>query len=94
MGTVDAQGRLYNGATQAVYALSVKNGVVGFYPVKYTVTVPSGKAYFLVGGNNGNAIQSFYFADNEGEETSIESINTTNETTSIIYNYCCPVKLL
>ena len=55
-----------------IYALAKKNDVVGFYPVKNTVTIPAGKAYL----NTAAGVKGFVF-EFEDDETAIGSIQNS-----------------
>ncbi len=56
-----------------IYALAKKNDVVGFYPVKNTVTIPAGKAYL----NTAAGVKGLVFEFGEENETAIGSIQNS-----------------
>ena len=79
-GTVQGKG---NG----VYALSVKNEKVGFYPVGTSenhVTIPAGKAYLEYTGSN--PVKGFTFVFDEDDATGIEGVQEVQEVQGAIYN--------
>ena len=67
-----------------IYALSRKNGVVGFYPVAVSVTIPAGKAYLEVPASGGE-VKAFYGFE-EDNATSVENLNVDVNLNESIYN--------
>ena len=91
--TADTEGNVLLGSDgtviggDGIYALAQKSGVVGFYPVASTVTIPAGKAYLEYTPSSGSGeVKGFTFVFDE-DATSIQAINNGQQTTDgAIYN--------
>ena len=69
-----------------IYALSLKNSVVGFYPVSSEVTIPAGKAYLNLGGGS---VKGFTFEFEEDDADGIAEIENGKlkvENEGAVYN--------
>ena len=91
--TADTEGNVLLGSDgtisggEGIYALAIKNDVVGFYPVDSSVTIPAGKAYLEYTPSSGSGeVKGFTFVFDE-DATSIQAINNGQQTTDgAIYN--------
>lgn len=67
---------------EGIYALAIKNDVVGFYPVASSITIPEGRAYL---DTNTNPVKGF-FSFEEDDATAIKAIDNEQSTDNVIYN--------
>ena len=67
---------------EGIYALAIKNDVVGFYPVASSITIPEGRAYL---DTNTNPVKGF-FSFEEDDATAIKTIDNEQSTDNVIYN--------